>query len=291
MHVPVLLREFLEQYSSLKIRTFIDCTLGGGGHSLALLENHPEIEKLYGIDQDVDALAFAREKLQAFEGKVEFIQGDFRTIKDLVPPGEYDGIFLDLGLSQMQLDTSDRGFSFMRDGPLDMRKDQKNSLTAEIIVNTYSEKELANLIFEYGEEHRSRRVASAIIEARKKRRIKTTFDLMEILKPVLTWGGRRNRHIHPMTLTFQALRIAVNDELEGLKEVIPESIDLLANQGRLGIISFHSLEDRIVKHMFREFEKNERVNILTKKPIVPSDEENASNPPSRSAKMRFIEST
>ena len=189
----------------------------------------------------------------------------------------------------MQLDEGERGFSFNKEGPLDMRMDPDLKLNAAFIVNTFSEKELATLFWEYGEESRSRRAAKAIVEGRKKKKIKTTTDLTEILKPILTWSGRKRKNIHPMTLVFQALRIRVNEELKAISEVIPQGIELLGEGGRFGIISFQSLEDRVVKEEFRNFQRENKILLLTKKPVVPKEEESAENPRARSAKMRFLE--
>jgi 16S rRNA (cytosine1402-N4)-methyltransferase len=287
-HQSVLLTEFLSFFETMKIKTFIDGTIGAGGHSLALLEAHPEIELLIGLDQDEEALEIARKRLEKFGGKVELHHTNFRRMKSFAKEG-VDGIFLDLGVSSMQLDEGGRGFSFNKEGPLDMRMDPESNKTAAQIVNTYSEKELADLFFYYGEETRSRRAAKAIVEARRKKKFKTTIDLVEVLKPVLTWGGRTRKNIHPLTLVFQALRIEVNDELASIKEGIHDAVSMLNPKGRVGVISFQSLEDRIVKEEFRHLAKEEKGLILTKKPIVPRDEEIASNPRSRSAKLRFLE--
>ena len=207
----------------------------------------------------------------------------------MVPEEKIDGIFLDIGVSSMQLDRPEKGFSLYKEGPLDMRMDASQDLDAARVVNTFSEKELGRIFLELGEEPRWRRAAHAIVEARKKKRFKTTTDLTEALKPVLTWGGRGGKKIHPMTLVFQALRIYVNDELGAIQGVIPEAIDLLAPGGLLGVISFHSLEDRIVKNAFREAAQNKKVRLLTKKPLIADLAEMKRNPRSRSAKMRFVE--
>ena len=287
-HQSVLASEFLSFFEGRKISFFVDGTLGAGGHAFALLEAHPEIELLIGLDQDESALAIAEKRLQPYKSKIRLIQSNFRHIKKHVSR-PVQGIFLDLGVSSMQLDEGERGFSFNKEGPLDMRMDPDLKLDATKIVNTFSEKELATIFWEYGEESRSRKVAKAIVEARKKKKIKTTTDLAEILKPVLTWSGRKRKNIHPFTLVFQALRICVNEELKVISEVIPDSIELLETGGRLGIISFQSLEDRIVKETFRNLAHEKKVQLLTKKPIVPQEKEVDDNPRSRSAKMRFLE--
>lgn len=285
MHESVMLKEFLSFFHNRQVKFFLDGTIGAGGHSKALLEAHPEIELLIGIDQDPLSLSIAEKNLQEHKSRIRLVHGNFRKMKSLVDT-TFDGIFLDIGVSSMQLDIAEKGFSFMKDGPLDMRMDPDNDLTAAKIINTYTEKRLADIFFEYGEERRSRRAAKAICEARKKKKIKTTLELAEVLKPVLTWGGRDRKHIHPLTLVFQALRIEVNDELNAIKDACFRAAELLKPQGRFGVISFQSLEDRIVKESFRQLDN---VTILTKKPLVPTKEEEAQNPRSRSAKMRFIE--
>ena len=254
MHISVLQEEFLSFFRERHIRRFVDGTLGAGGHSAALLKEHPEIEELIGIDQDPSALEIAKVTLKEYLPKVRFVHANFEEMKKVVTPG-VDGIFLDLGVSSMQLDIDVRGFSFMREGPLDMRMNPSETLTAEDIVNSWREEDLATIFYELGEERRSRQAAKAIVQARRKERITTTTQLAEIISTVIFRRGR----MHPATLVFQALRLAVNRELEVIRQVIPEAIELLCPGGRLGIISFHSLEDRIVKHFFRDiFETREQ---------------------------------
>lgn len=289
LHEPILIDAFLFFFQDKKIRIFIDGTVGAAGHATALLENHPEIEQFYGIDQDRLALEIAEERLKPFSDKVKLIHGNFREMRALTSGKKVEGIFLDLGVSSMQLDRAEKGFSVYKEGPLDMRMDTSQELTAELVVNTFSEKELGNIFRELGEEPRWRRAAKAIVEARKKKKIKTTTDLTESLKHVLTWSGRKGKKIHPMTLVFQALRIFVNDELGVIKEALPIAIDLLGPGGRLGVISFHSLEDRIVKHVFKQYALEKKVLLLTKKPQIADLAEIRRNPRSRSAKLRFIE--
>lgn len=288
MHTSILLDQFLAFFADLSIHRFIDGTLGAGGHAFALLEAHPEIEQFFGMDRDPEALEIARKRLEPFEKKITLIHANFTEMSNQIM-APLDGIFLDLGVSSMQLDRPEKGFSFSKEGPLDMRMDPTSDLDAETVVNTYSEKDLARIFFEYGEEPRARKAAKAIVVARRKKRLRTTTDLTEALKTVLTWSGRRGKKIHPMTLVFQALRIYVNHELKDIEEVLPKGVDMLKSGGRLGVISFHSLEDRIVKHMFRRFATEKKVKVLTKKPIVPNREEIRHNPRSRSAKMRFVE--
>lgn len=288
-HESVLMQEFLSFFSSRTLHHFVDGTVGAGGHARAILEAHPEIERLYGFDRDPDALAIAEETLKPFQERVTLIHANFVDLdQHILEPVQ--GIFLDLGVSSMQLDRPEKGFSFNKEGPLDMRMDPTLSLNAETVVNHYSEKELGEIFRDYGEERRWRQAAKAVVEGRKKKRLRTTTDLTETLKHVLTWGGRGGKKIHPMTLVFQGLRIYVNDELKGLEKALPKAISALTPGGRLGVLTFHSLEDRIVKHTFRKFEREERViKVLTKKPLIADLAEIRKNPRSRSAKLRFIE--
>lgn len=280
-HVPVLLREVLEVFREKDLKTFFDGTLGAGGHAKALLEAHPEIERYFGCDSDPRAHELAREHLSPFEKKLEFIRGSYaEKIQEI--DRCLDGFLIDVGVSSMQFDEKERGFSFMGDAPLDMRMDPEGELTAEYVVNRYSEQEIARILFEYGEERRSRKVAKAIVEARRKRPIKTTKELVDIVKPVATRGK-----LHPATLVFQALRIEVNDELGQLERGLKAAMEKMCPGGRMAVISFHSLEDRIVKNVFRDAKG--KVMLLTKKPIGPTAEEIKNNPRSRSAKLRAVE--
>ncbi|MBX7066191.1 MAG: 16S rRNA (cytosine(1402)-N(4))-methyltransferase RsmH [Parachlamydiales bacterium] len=280
-HIPVLLREVLEVFAGQNLRTFFDGTLGAGGHAKAILEAHPEIERYIGCDQDPRAHSIAKEVLSPWGKKVEFVRGQYAEQVAAVD-GCIDGFLIDIGVSSMQFDERERGFSFMGDAPLDMRMDPEGELTAAEVVNRYPEKELARIIFEYGEERRSRQVAKAIVDARRKRPIRTTGELVEIIKPVATRGK-----LHPATLVFQALRIEVNDELGQLERGLKAAIEKSCSGGRVAAISFHSLEDRIVKNVFRD--AKDRVKILTKKPIGPTAEEIRANPRSRSSKLRSCE--
>jgi len=281
MHISVMQNEVLSFFQDRKLFSFVDATLGAGGHSKALLEAHPEIKTLYGLDQDPRALIIAKETLAQDAPRVQLIHANFDTMKEHVPAG-VDGILMDIGVSSMQLDESERGFSFMKEGPLDMRMNPDEQTSAQWIVNRYSEREIARIILEYGEEKKAPKIAKAICEARRKKKIETTLQLAEIVESIIPRYGKT----HPATTTFQALRIAVNRELERLAEVIPQALDLLAPQGRLAIITFHSLEDRIVKNAFRAASNGQ---ILTKKPLIPTDEECRYNRRSRSAKLRVIE--
>lgn len=303
-HIPILVPELLSFFQGKEIHTFVDATLGAGGHSHAILEAHPEIELLIGIDQDQSALAIASERLHSFSSKIALLHGNFEDIDTLLAPfgsKEIDGIFADLGVSSMQLDTKERGFSFSKNGPLDMRMNPNIKTTAKEIVNTWPKDDLEMIFKEYGEEPRWRLVAKAILDSRQKAPLETTEDLLKAITPALRpyIPGK----IHPATLTFQAIRIAVNRELEVIEQFLPKAFQLLAPMGRFGILSFHSLEDRIVKNFFRQISgyrggrehgdnslpPEDEAIILTKKPITPGNEEININPRSRSAKLRFVE--
>ncbi|MCH9627777.1 MAG: Ribosomal RNA small subunit methyltransferase H [Chlamydiales bacterium] len=287
-HVSILVEEYLAFFADRKIQRFVDGTVGAGGHAHALLEMHSEIEIFYGLDQDPEALEIAEKRLEPFKEKVSLVHGSFFEMDQLVE-GPVEGIFLDLGVSSMQLDRPEKGFSLYKEGPLDMRMNPEMRLDAATVVNTFSQKELERIFRDYGEEPRARAVSKAIVEVRRKKKFKTTTDLTEALKRVLTWGGRRGKKIHPMTLVFQALRIYVNNELKGLEEMLPKGVELLNPGGRFGVLTFHSLEDRIVKHTFRQLASEKKVTLLTKKPLIPDSEEMQNNPRSRSAKLRFVE--
>lgn len=281
MHISVLQDPILELFKGKKLNSFIDATLGAAGHSLAMLHAHPELTCLIGFDRDPSALEIAKSLLPA--GSI-LIHSNYRHLKKMAPQQQVDGILFDIGVSSMQLDQAQRGFSFMQEGPLDMRMDSTQTLTAEDVVNSYPEDKLANIIYNYGEEHASRRIAKAIVLARRKERILTTQRLVAVIETVLPRRGK----LHPATKTFQALRIEVNAELDSLQDALNQALELLAPGGILAVISFHSLEDRIVKNHFRSQNK-EQFLILTKKPIVATNEECRANPRSRSAKLRAIQ--
>lgn len=301
-HESVLLEEVLIAFSQTKLNVFVDGTLGAGGHSAAILKKHPEIETFLGIDQDPDALKIATKRLNLWKEKVQFQRGNFSDLKEhLANQGieKIDGLLLDLGVSSMQFDRADRGFSLKNDGPLDMRMDPSESLNAEEVVNTWSEEELARIFRNYGEEKRWRAAARVIVRARP---IYTTLELVDVLTAAL--GRPKKGKIHPATLVFQALRLAVNRELERVETVIPQAMNCLRPGGRLAIISFHSLEDRIVKKQFRYLaddkvntrgvggvflSKDPVVKAVTRKPVAPKVEEIERNPRSRSAKLRVVE--
>jgi 16S rRNA (cytosine1402-N4)-methyltransferase len=289
-HVSVLLSETLDLLLPERGGIFVDGTLGMGGHVEAILQR-AEVNgaklRLIGIDRDPYALEFAEERLG---DRVEYFQGNYSEMGFLRKKGiaqQVDGILLDLGVSSYQIDTPERGFSFTQDGPLDMRMDQDESVTAASIINTWPEPKLADIFFRYGEERLSRKIARALVERRQKQTFKRTEELAEFIRS-LYHPAQRYKKLHPAARVFQALRIAVNKELEHLEQAIPECLAMLAPGGVLAIISFHSLEDRIVKYAFREAEADGSYELCTKKPVVPSREEELSNPRSRSAKLRGI---
>jgi 16S rRNA (cytosine1402-N4)-methyltransferase len=300
-HQPVLYQEIIHALQPVRTGIYVDCTVGAGGHAAGILNASDPEGRLLGLDLDPVALELAKEKLASYRSRTILIQASYVTLSEQIKSLEWltvDGILLDLGLSSMQLDSANRGFSFKLDGPLDMRFDPGSNLRASDLVNELSTDALANIIFKYGEERQSRRVARAIVTARP---IRSTRHLAEIVAKVTT---SRKRGIHPATRTFQAIRIAVNSELERLEAVLPQAVEALSPAGRLVVIAYHSLEDRIVKLFFRKESSDcicpprqpictcghrASLKVITKKPICPSDAEVNQNPRSRSARMRVAE--
>lgn len=279
-HVPVLAQPTIAGLSIVSGGTYLDCTVGGGGHSALILQSAEDIS-LVGIDRDEMAIAAASENLKEYTNQVTFWRGNFCEYKpsnDLL----FDGILADLGVSSTQFDVAERGFSFRESGDLDMRMDNRQTLTAAEIINHYKEVELADIFFKLGEERLSRRIARQIVENRP---FKTTLELANAISTCVPASYRHGR-IHPATRTFQALRIAVNRELESLEKWLAVAPNWLKIGGKIAVITFHSLEDRIVKHTFRE---DDRLQVLTKKVIIATDEEIRANPRSRSAKLRIAE--
>jgi 16S rRNA (cytosine1402-N4)-methyltransferase len=287
-HTPVLLEEVVRFLDPKPGGNFIDATLGAGGHSRAILEGTAPAGRLLAIDQDEMALARAKSDFAAFESRVVLVHSNFREVASAAAQYGFlqcDGVLADIGISSMMVDDPSRGFSFMREGPLDMRMDRSARLTAAEVVNTYSEKEIADIIYNYGEERRSRPIARSIVRARP---LKTTKDLTSAIERVM--GGRGHgqiRQIHPATRTFQALRIYVNDELKSLERFLDSSMTVVRSGGRIVVITFHSLEDRIVKQKFRAPLVPGRV--LTKKVVMPGEKEVRRNLRARSAKLRAWE--
>ncbi len=307
-HIPVLYEETLENLVVDKKGVYLDCTLGGGGHSEGILKKLDDEGKLISIDQDDQAIEFASKRLAKYGNKWEVYKENFENLDTVLYLAGYDkvdGILMDIGVSSTQLDDPERGFSFRYDTKLDMRMNKSASLSAYEVVNSYEEGELAKLIYEYGEEKASRKIARLIVEARGEKPIETTGELVEIIKKAVPFkGGKNKKAKHPATKTFQAIRIEVNRELEVLKVAIDKAVASLKPGGRLGIITFHSLEDRIVKNKFRELATNcicppelpicmctnkAKVKLVTRKPIAPKDNELEFNIRARSSKLRVVE--
>jgi 16S rRNA (cytosine1402-N4)-methyltransferase len=300
-HVPVLLEEAVEALKVQPGGRYVDCTLGAGGHSLTILERSQPGGQLLGIDADPEAVQIARTRLDSFGESVLLVNQNFSNLESICYRHDFlpvHGILFDLGLASFQIDTAERGFSFQQDAPLDMRVNPRQEITAVDIVNEYGENELADLLWKYGEESFSRRIARHIIEARP---IKTTTQLADVVDRAV--GGRRGK-INPATKTFQALRIAVNGELENLETALSQSIKVLGFEGRLVVISYHSLEDRIVKQFMHHEATGcicppgtpicicghtATIKIITKRIVVPSENEIQNNPRSRSARLRVAE--
>jgi 16S rRNA (cytosine1402-N4)-methyltransferase len=302
LHLPVLLEEVIGSLQPRSGKFYIDATLGLGGHAVAILDACSPEGMLLGIDQDVEALRIASRRLSRYAGRYEVVHSNFSQLKEIAAARrirDCDGILVDLGVSSLQLDSPERGFSFQQDGPLDMRMDRELPLTANEIVNYYNEKDLANLIYQLGEEPLSRKIARAIVRARP---LHSTRDLASVI--ARTAHSRGTRRIHPATKTFQALRIYVNDELNRLAQFLQVATQLLASGGRILVVSFHSLEDRIVKETLRGLSSDcicppglpecvcghkKVLRLITRKPIIPSPAEVGRNPRSRSAKLRVAE--
>ncbi|MGB4590159.1 MAG: 16S rRNA (cytosine(1402)-N(4))-methyltransferase RsmH [Clostridiaceae bacterium] len=302
-HVSVLLEECIESLNIRADKTYVDCTLGGTGHTQEILKRLKG-GKLIGIDQDTDALKNAEILLKDYDNVI-LVHQNFENIKEIIienAPAGVDGILMDLGVSSYQLDEGERGFSYMKDAPLDMRMNRDEALSAYDVVNKYPEEEIYRIIRDYGEEKWAKRVAGFIRKARDEKPIETTLELVDLIKAAIPAKARREGP-HPAKRTFQAIRIEVNRELSILRQTVLDAVDGLNPGGRLAIITFHSLEDRIVKTTYKELEnpcncpknmpcicgKVATVKILTKKPILPTDEEIEINPRSRSAKLRVLE--
>lgn len=304
-HIPVLLNETIENLNIKEDGIYIDCTLGGGGHSREILKRLSNKGLLIGIDQDIDAINFAKKKLSEYDNKI-FVHDNFYNIDSIIKSlniGKVDGILMDLGVSSFQLDIPERGFSYMNDAPLDMRMNRESDFSAYDVVNKYDETKLRKIIENYGEERFAKNISHNIVKYRKLRPIETTYELVDIIKASIPAKFKRTKH-HPAKKTFQAIRIEVNGELKILDKAIDDSIKNLKPQGRIAIITFHSLEDRIVKDKFKFMEnpctcpkdfpmcvcgKKPELKRVTKKPITASKCEIDTNPRSRSAKLRVGE--
>ena len=302
-HKPVLFDEVMENIISEGDAVYVDCTLGGGGHTEGMLERSSEKSKVIGIDQDKEAINFAKERLKKYGNKIEIFQDNFRnldTVIYLAGHNKVDRILMDIGVSSNQLDNLERGFSYRYDAKLDMRMDINLKISAYEVVNDFSEKEIADIIYKYGEEPKSRKIAKNIVEYRKNKKIETTLELSEII--IKSIGKSMKKH--PSKRTFQAIRIFVNKELEVLEEALDKAVNLLNNNGKLLVITFHSLEDRMVKEKFREYEnpctcppeipvcvcnKKSLGKVITKKPIIAKESELNENNRAHSAKLRIFE--
>ena len=302
-HKPVLFDEVMENIISEGDAVYVDCTLGGGGHTEGMLERSSEESKVIGIDQDKEAINFAKERLKKYGNKIEIFQDNFRNLDTVIYLAGYnkvDRILMDIGVSSNQLDNLERGFSYRYDAKLDMRMDRNLKISAYEVVNDFSEKEIADIIYKYGEEPKSRKIAKNIVEYRKNKKIETTLELSEII--IKSIGKSMKKH--PSKRTFQAIRIFVNKELEVLEEALDKAVNLLNNNGKLLVITFHSLEDRMVKEKFREYEnpctcppeipvcvcnKKSLGKVITKKPITAKKNELNENNRAHSAKLRIFE--
>ncbi len=303
-HISVLLNEVIESLNIKEDGIYVDCTLGGAGHSSEILKHLSNKGRLIGIDQDTNALEAAKEKLKNYQN-VTYVHDNFYNIDSILKElkiDKVDGILMDLGVSSYQLDTAERGFSYMKDAPLDMRMNREKGFSAYEVVNEYSASELFRIMRDYGEEKFAKRIADFIIRAREIKPIDTTLELVDIIKAAIP--AKFQKGGHPAKKTFQAIRIEVNSELTILDKAVGDSINNLNEKGRISIITFHSLEDRIIKNKFKDLEnpctcpkefpicicgKNPIVKVITKKPIEPTDEEKEINSRSKSAKLRVAE--
>lgn len=305
-HIPVMLNECLEGLNIKGDGTYVDGTVGGAGHSIEIVKRLSENGRLICVDKDEDALKAAGERLAPYKDRVTFIHDDYKNLVNelnSIGVGKVDGILLDLGVSSYQLDNAERGFSYMKDAPLDMRMDRSQRISAHEVVNGYTESELARILFDYGEEKLARQIARNIVRARSEKPIETTLELAKIVEDTYP-AKTRWKFGHPAKRTFQAIRIEVNDELSSLGEAVTAMTRRLEKGGRMAVITFHSLEDRIVKSAFKELSlactcppdfpvcvcgKVQEVELVNKKPITASEEELENNSRSQSAKLRVIE--
>lgn len=290
-HTPVMVKEALDYLHLSPGQTVVDATIGTGGHSLKIIEQIMPGGRLVGIDRDQESLAVARERLIHYGDACAFVHGNFMDIDEILKSLEIqkvDALLFDLGISSFQLENPERGFSFQQEGPLDMRLDRDSYISAYDLVNNLNEDEISNLLWTFGEERWHDRIARFLVEERERRPISTTRELADIIVRAVPYKYRYYR-IHPATRTFQAVRIAVNRELETLQAAIAKSINLLNKKARICVISFHSLEDRIIKFSFREFAEKGTMEIVTPKPLTPDYPEIKENPSSRSAKLRVGE--
>jgi len=300
-HLSVLYQEIIAALKPAAHGRYVDATVGAGGHAWGILDASSPDGQLLGLDIDPDALAIASQRLSSFQDRVHLVHSSYTSLSGVLLAIGWDfvdGIVIDLGVSSMQIDTPQRGFSFLKEGPLDMRFDPSQPVSASDIVNRYPEAEIADILYEYGEERRSRQIARAIVQARP---IKSTLELAKVIQRA---AGKSSGKIHPATRSFQALRIAVNQELQSLEDFLPQGVEALRPGGRMAVIAFHSLEDRIVKHYFRRESKDcicppeqpectcghkASIKEINRHPIEAGEEEKQNNPRARSARLRIIE--
>ncbi|MFH1269783.1 MAG: 16S rRNA (cytosine(1402)-N(4))-methyltransferase RsmH [Candidatus Omnitrophota bacterium] len=290
-HIPVMVGEVIDYLDLSPGKVIVDATIGTGGHSREIIERIMPGGRLIGIDRDEDSLTVARERLRDFGSACEFVYGNFVDMDEIMKNlniKKIDGILFDLGLSTYQLEDSDRGFSFQSEGPLDMRFDRKSFISAYDLINNLNEDEISAMLWTFGQERWHNRIAHFLVEERQKHSIDTTRELSDIVVRAIP-HKYRHYHIHPATRTFQAVRIAVNRELETIEAGISKAIELLDRAGRICVISFHSLEDRIAKFSFRKFSASGQVRIITPKPLTPKEDEVRENRASRSSKLRVAE--
>jgi 16S rRNA (cytosine1402-N4)-methyltransferase len=305
-HITVMREEAVNGLQIKPDGVYVDCTLGGAGHSQLIAEQLSSTGRLIAIDQDQTALNHAKEKLKSYGEKIIFVKSNFRAIREIIHEHgfhEVNGILFDLGVSSPQLDVAERGFSYQEDAPLDMRMDRNQPLSAQTIVNEWEEKELARIFYRYGEEKFSRQIARQIVKAREQKKIETTGELVELIKQAIPAPARRVGG-HPAKRTFQAIRIAVNDELDAVEVALHDAIQVLAKEGRICVITFHSLEDRICKQVFAKYTggctcppdfpqcvcgNHPEIKLISRKPVLPSQTELDENNRARSAKLRIAE--
>jgi 16S rRNA (cytosine1402-N4)-methyltransferase len=293
LHIPVMLSEVIDYLDPKPGQIIVDATLGTGGHSLEILKRITPGGRLIGIDRDEDSLAVCRQRLSEFSGSYEFVHANFVDVDQVLENlgiDKIDGIVFDLGISTYQLKDAERGFSFQQEGPLDMRLDKSSYISAYDLVNNLNENEISHMLWSFGQERWHNRIAHLLVEERRNQPISTTSQLADLVMRAIPHRYRRGYYrIHPATRTFQAVRIAVNRELEILESAIKKAVAILKKKAKICVISFHSLEDRVIKHTFRALKAEGLIDIITAKPLTPADSEVAANPSSRSSKFRAAE--
>jgi len=293
LHIPVMLREVIDYLDPKPGQIIVDATLGTGGHSFEILKRITPGGKLIGIDRDEDSLAICRKRLSEFSSSCEFVHGNFVDLDQILEKlgiDKIDGIVFDLGISTYQLKDPERGFSFQQEGPLDMRLDKSSYISAYDLVNNLNESEISNMLWSFGEERWHNRIARILVEERRNQPISTTSQLADLVMRAIPYRYRKGYYrIHPATRTFQAVRIAVNRELEILETAVKKAVAILGKKAKICVISFHSLEDRVIKHTFRALKADGLIDIVTAKPLTPAPSEVIANPSSRSSKFRVAE--